>query len=51
MIALMGEMTEMPRWERKVFEAESVAKWRAEAVKGDEQFSDTMFDFVSSHNL
>ena len=47
MITLMGELTDKSRWDRKIFDAEIVSKWRAEAVKGDEQFSDTMFDYVS----
>ncbi|KAF2208895.1 hypothetical protein CERZMDRAFT_114238 [Cercospora zeae-maydis SCOH1-5] len=32
MIALMGEITDKPEWDRKVFDDKIVAKWRAEAL-------------------
>ncbi|KAM3424135.1 hypothetical protein BST61_g11319 [Cercospora zeina] len=32
MMALMGEITDKPEWDRKVFDDKIVAKWRAEAL-------------------
>lgn len=32
MMALMGEITEKPEWNRKVFDEEIVSKWRAETL-------------------
>lgn len=47
MIAMMGEITDKPGWERKVFDEDILKKWRSEAVSDIMNFSDTMFDFVS----
>lgn len=52
MLDFMGSITDKPEWERKVFDEEIVAKWRAEAkavpnVEDNDVFmSDGMFDNV-----
>lgn len=55
MIEFINSITDKPEWERKVFDEEIVAKWRAEAkaiepVEEDDVFmSDAMFDYVRFH--
>ena len=54
MLEFMGQITDKPGWEKKVFDEEIVAKWRAESdvspahLNGDVYLSQQMFDFVSS---
>lgn len=61
MLAVMDALSDKPDWERKVFDAAVVARWRAEAVyeppplrswshvthTARQGFDDAMFDFVS----
>lgn len=55
MMAFIGDVTDKPEWERKVFDEEIVAKWREEAgarpedLDGDVILDKDMFDFVGSH--
>jgi hypothetical protein len=55
MLEFMGSITDKPEWERKVFDEEIVAKWRAEAKAmptvedGDIFMSDAMFNNVSPY--
>jgi hypothetical protein len=52
MLDFIDSITDKPGWERKVFDEEIVAKWRAEGSVQDEEIEDVylseqMFDYVS----
>jgi hypothetical protein len=52
MLDFIGQITDKPGWEHKVFDEEIVSRWRAETdarplVDGDVYLSKPMFDFVS----
>ena len=44
---MMGEIMEKRDWETKVLDGTIVGKWRSEAVREDNNFSELMFKFVS----
>ena len=51
MLEFINTTTDKPKWERKVFDEEIVARWRRECSVhtdeiGDEYLSEEMFDFV-----
>jgi hypothetical protein len=52
MLEFMGNITDKPGWEKKVYDEGIVAKWRKEAdarpagLEGDVYLSEKMFDFV-----
>ncbi|KAI9795316.1 MAG: hypothetical protein M1833_007228 [Piccolia ochrophora] len=46
MLALMNQITDKPQWERKVFDGDIVAKWRAETESiGEIKMTPKMFDW------
>jgi len=56
MLDFIGKITDKSGWEAKVFDAEIVSRWRAEADgltsdDGDVYLSQEMFDFVRRSSL
>ena len=47
MIDFMNQITDLVEWDKKVFDQETVARWRAEALDSGEDMSGKMLDWVS----
>lgn len=49
MIALINELTDMPDWDRKVFDPDFVSEWKSAKVMSGRDITRSMADWVSFH--
>lgn len=47
MMALMNELTDMPDWERKIFDAQFTFTWKSAKVMAGRDVTRSMADWVS----
>lgn len=49
MLALMNELTDMPDWDRKIFENDFTFKWKSEKLMTGKDITRSMADWVILH--
>ena len=51
MIALMGELTDLPAWERKILDPDFTFEWKSAQLLTGKDVTRAMVDWVYSHRL
>ena len=46
MLAMINELTDMPDWDRKVFDSESIFKWKSAKLLTGDDVTRSMADWV-----
>lgn len=47
MVALMNELTDMPNWERKIFDSDFTFKWKSGQLMNGKDVTRSMADWVT----